>query len=332
MPFPELSNEQRRQLIDAQQAYSTWRPASNELASMGTLRSQTSKGRRYVYEVHGNVRKSLGRETRALLQKKAEHAARRTALIRSVKALDRRLRDMAPVNRALGLGRMPTIAARIVRALDREGLLGRHIIVAGTNALYAYEAATGTVLPREHVATTDADLLWDTNEPLLLAATGVRREGIMGILRRVDHSFVADYGFNATNADGYIVDLLCPETDDIPTMGEEADLAATPMEGVNWLLEAPRFEQIIIGEDGRPFRIVVPEPRTFALHKLWVSKRDSRNPLKRPRDVSHARVVAELVQTYLRQPFSVKDMPWLPKVLTAMIKELKGARQKKKTG
>ena len=232
---------------------------------------------------------------------------------------------MAPVNRALGLGRMPAIAARILRELDHEGLLATHLIVAGTNALFAYEAATGTVLPTEHVATTDADLLWDTKQSLLLAATGVRREGIMGILRRVDRSFVADYGFNARNDDGYIVDLLCPETDDMTTIKIGDDLEATPMPGTEWLLAAPQFEQTIIGEDGRPLRIVVPEPRTFALHKLWVSERNDRSPVKRPRDVAHARVVAELVRTYLRKPFLVKEMSWLPKELRAKIKELKRA-------
>jgi hypothetical protein len=181
-------------------------------------------------------------------------------------------------------------------------------------------------LPREHVATTDADLLWDTKASLLLAATGVRREGIMGILRRIDRSFVADYGFNATNADGYIVDLLCPETDDLLTIGEGADLTATPMQGIEWLLAAPRFEQIVIGEDGLPLLMVVPEPRTFALHKLWVSEQDSRDPLKRPRDASHARVVAELVETYLRKPLAAKEMAWLPKELRSRIKELRKVR------
>jgi hypothetical protein len=323
MPFTELTNEQRRQLIDTQQAYAAWRPAANELARIGTLRSQTSKGKRYVYEVHGNVRKSLGRETPALLRRKTQYAERRNALRATVKALEKRLGEMAPVNRALGLGRIPTIAARVLRALDAEGLLGKHIIVAGTNALYAYETATGTVLPREHVATSDADLLWDTDKSLLLAATGVRREGIMGILRRVDRSFVADYGFNATNADGYVVDLLCPETDDLLTIGEGADLVATPMPGVAWLLAAPRLEQITVGEDGRPLLMVVPEPRTFALHKLWVSELNSRNPVKRPRDASQARVVAELVRVYLRKPLSAKDMPWLPRELRSKIRELK---------
>jgi hypothetical protein len=325
MIFAELSNEQRRQLIDAQQAFAAWRPAARELDRLGTLRSQVSKGKRYMYEVHGSVRKSLGRETPALLQRKAQHDTRRATLNATVRSLERRLDDMAPVNRALGLGRMPAIAARILRELDHEGLLATHLIVAGTNALFAYEAATGTVLPTEHVATTDADLLWDTKQSLLLAATGVRREGIMGILRRVDRSFVADYGFNARNDDGYIVDLLCPETDDMTTIKIGDDLEATPMPGTEWLLAAPQFEQTSIGEDGRPLRIVVPEPRTFALHKLWVSERNDRSPVKRPRDVAHARVVAELVRTYLGKPFLAKEMSWLPKELRAKIKELKRA-------
>lgn len=325
MPFGELSNDQRRQFIDTRQAFAAWRPAAAELDRLGTLRTQSSKGKRYTYEVHGTVRRSLGPETPDLIKRKAQHDSRRAALKNTTTALAKRLVEMAPVNRALGLGRLPTIAARILRELDREGLLGTHIIVAGTNALFAYEAATGVILPTEHVATTDADLLWDTKQSLLLAATGVRREGIMGILRRVDRSFVAHYGFNATNDEGYIVDLLCPETDDLTTMSAGTDLEATPMEGTQWLLAAPQFEQTIIGQDGRPLQVVVPEPRTFALHKLWVSERADRDPVKRPRDVAHARVVAELVRTYLRKPFSAKEMPWLPKELRAKLKQVKAA-------
>ncbi len=143
MEFIELSNEQRRQLIDAQQVYAAWRPASTELERMGSLIWQTSRGKRYLTEQHGKVRKSLGRETAELKAKKEAHDARRKALTTKVKALKKRLDQMAPVNRALKLGRIPTIAANILRELDREGLLGTHIVVAGTNALYAYEAATG---------------------------------------------------------------------------------------------------------------------------------------------------------------------------------------------
>lgn len=319
----ELSNEQRRQLIDAQQVFSVWRPAIIDFEHLGTMRAQTSKGRRYMYEVHGSVRKSLGRETPQLKRAKAEHDSRRAELMKRVKTLEKRLDSMAPVNKALGLGRMRAIAARIIRALDREQLLGSHVIVAGTNALHAYETASGTVISQEHVATTDADILWDTKQSLLLAATGIRREGLMGILRRVDRSFKADFGYNATNRDGYIVDLLCPETDDITTMNTGSDLEATPMPGAEWLLRSPQFEQTIIAEDGWPLRIVVPEPRTFALHKLWVSQRPDRQPLKRPRDAAHARVVSELVKKYLGQKFLAKEMPWLSPELRALLKHFK---------
>jgi hypothetical protein len=91
------------------------------------------------------------------------------------------------------------------------------------------------------------------------------------------------------------------------------------------VLAAPQFEQVILGEDGLPLRIVVPEPRTFALHKMWLSDRDDRTALKRPRDAAQAHVVAQLVRFYLRQPFVAKEMPWLPKELRARIKDLKAA-------
>lgn len=324
MNYVEMSNEQRRQLIDAQQAFTAWRPVAMEFDQFGTMRSQASKGARYMYQVHGHVRKSLGRETPALKKVKAEHDFRRAELKKRSAALEKRMASMAPVNRALAIGGMREIAARIVRALDRDRLLGPHVIVAGTNALHAYEAATGTLLNQEHVATTDADILWDNTKSLSLAATGIRREGLMGILRRVDKSFHADYGYNATNRDGYIVDLLCPESEGgTTTMKQGSDLEATPMAGANWLLASPKFEQVTVADDGFPLRLVVPEPRTFALHKLWVSQRPDRSPIKRPRDVSHARLVAELATKFLGLKFQAKDMPWLPPDLKALLKYFK---------
>lgn len=48
MEFVESSSEQRRQLIDAQQVFGAWLPASSDLARMGTLQVTTVKGRKYV--------------------------------------------------------------------------------------------------------------------------------------------------------------------------------------------------------------------------------------------------------------------------------------------
>jgi len=331
MDFLELSNEQRRQLIDAQQVFAQYRPGSLELERLGSLIWQTSKGRRYLCEQHQKVRKSLGRETSELRAKKEKHDARKKELTTAVKGLRKRLDAMAPVNRALRLGRIPAIAARILRELDRENLLGSHIIVAGTNALFAYEAITGTLLDSQHVATRDADLLWDSNQSLLLATTGVPREGLFGILRRADSSFKTDYGLNPTNDDGYIVDLHCAENENFQTMKVNSGIEATQMPGLQWLLAPPHLDTVIIAEDGYPVRIVVPEPRTFALHKLWVSQRDDRDSLKQPRDREHALIVAGLVDKYLRRSWTTRDMPWLPKELKAILKSVfKDLRRKKK--
>ena len=40
-----------------------------------------------------------------------------------------------------------------------------------------------------------------------------------------------------------------------------------------------------------------PDPRAFALHKLWLSRRCDRDALKARRDEAQARLVAELIQT-----------------------------------
>ncbi len=327
MDFVELSAEQRRQLVDAQQIFAAWRPTATELAALGGLYWNTSKGRRYLYEKREGKLRSLGHETPALVKRKRTHDQRNKELRARLRPLQKRMDFMAPVNRAIGIGRMPTIAARIIRELDSEGLLGSHIIVAGTNALYAYEAAAGVAVGGEHVATGDADLLWDTRQSLLLSATGVvRRHGLMSVLRRVDPSFTTAYGFNATNNRGYVVDLIVPEGDDFAQMRPNADVEAQPIGGVEWLIQSPQFEQVIVGGDGIPFRIVTPDPRTFALHKLWVSQRNDRTPVKKFKDREHARIVAGLARTYLGAPLSAKEMPWLPPTLRKLMPELKRLR------
>jgi len=288
---------------------------------MGGLYWNTSKGRRYLYEKREGQLRSLGRESPELVKRKTDHDQRLKELRTRLRPLAKRIDTMAPVNRAIGIGRIPAVAARILRALDSEGLLGSHIIVAGTNALHAYEVAAGVRIGGEHVATADADLLWDARRSLTLSSAGiVRRRGFMSILRRADHTFVAQHGLVATNSTGYIVDLITP---DIDPMASAGDVDAQPIGGMEWLIAAPQFEQTIVGADGVPVRIVTPEPRTFALHKYWVGNRQDRNPLKRAKDLAHSRIVATIAEKYLALSLVAKDMPWLPQALRSLIREVK---------
>ena len=57
-----------------------------------------------------------------------------------------------------------------------------------------------------------------------------------------------------------------------------------------------------------------PDPRAFALHKLWLSERDDRNPLKKKRDRHQAHTVAYLLARYMPQyKFAAEEMKMFPR-------------------
>lgn len=78
------------------------------------------------------------------------------------------------------------------------------------------------------------------------------------------------------------------------SLGRREDLIAEPLQGLEWLAEAPRMTQIVIAENGYPVRFIVPDPRVFALHKIWLSLQPTRDPIKRKRDFRQGEAVASL--------------------------------------
>jgi hypothetical protein len=119
------------------------------------------------------------------------------------------------------------------------------------------------------------------------------------------------------------VDLIRPEDKDIlfkdpdKLGGNEDDLEASPIRGLHWLINAPRFEEIVIGEDGLPLFMATVDPRAYALHKAWLSKvADTREPDKKKRDFEQALAVAKVAKDYLN--LSLKD-----KALNALHSELR---------
>ena len=74
---------------------------------------------------------------------------------------------------------------------------------------------------------------------------------------------------------------------------ETGDLAA--------LVSAPKFSQVVIGRRGDPVTMVVPDPRALALHKLWLSQQEDREPAKRSGTACQATALAELILRYLPQ-------------------------------
>lgn len=333
MDFNELSNEQRRQTIDSQQVHEAFWGSSHMLRQRfnGSMRWVTRKGRDYLHRKWGKRERSLGPRSPDTEAQYEAFTTGRDECRAEVKRLAARLDQMAPVNRALNLGRVPKLTARILRMLDKKQLLGRHLLVVGTNALFAYEAKAGVHLSSDLLATADADLLWDVRSRIELLVPDVRRDGILALLQKVDRSFHTRraHDFRATNRDGFLVDLIRPQDVNVMrpdvrrTLGESADdLHGAPIQGLTWLLNVPRFEAITIAEDGHAVRMITIDPRAFALHKLWVSRQPDRDPLKRPRDQAQAKAASTLSSKYLGLRLNDEALSGLPLKLRELVVDL----------
>jgi hypothetical protein len=323
MDFHELSNEQRRQLIDTAQVFTAWRDARDrfEHSYKGTLKWVKRPSGDYLVRKTGKAERGLGPRSAETERLKAEYDPARKTLQSRQKGLKLKLGQMARVNKALYLGRVPKIAALILRVLDDSGLMGTALHVVGTNALFAYETRAGVRLQSDILATGDADLLWDARRSLKLTGD-VKAEGLLGLLRKVDRSFssLGPRSFRAANDEGYMVDLIRPVQGARARWEEKIgnakdDLHGVDIEGLNWLVNSPKFEEVVIGEDGLPLLMACVDPRAYAVHKAWVATRSDRKPIQKARDLEQSRIVAALCKQYFGLKFSAPDLTAIPKAL-----------------
>jgi len=211
--------------------------------------------------------------------------------------------------KASKVNRAPKIITNILRVLDQNKLSGKGLIVIGTNVLYAYEMMSGVYLDYAIMATQDIDLLWDTRARLtLLAMHHLNNYGLLGLLKKADKSFeiLKPKSFTAINKEGYMVDLVQAEPKSIamisPKMiGDDNDIHAASVKNLQWLISSPKIKQMIIGKDGYPAVMIVPDPRAFALHKIWLSAQTDRDAMKKKRDFSQGAAIIRLIMNYLPQ-------------------------------
>ncbi len=322
----EMTDTQRRVFIDAVQLYEAYLEAfHNSLSYRGGMHWKKSKGREYLFRStdrygHG---KSLGPrspDTEKILA--AFRDGKRRARQR-LDALKERLKEQARFCKAASIQRVPRIVAAILRVFHHQGLLGKNVMVVGTNVIFAYEAAAGVFVDNPLMATVDLDILWDIRSRLRLAADTQhpQESGLLALLRKSDRSFERLEGqrFRAVNKSGYMVDLIKPEPRPVMKkerrrMGGESDLEAAEIRNLQWLQSAPKFTQTVIGADGYPALMTCPDPRAFALHKLWLSEQPDRDPLKKQRDRNQGIAVAYMVCRYLPQyKFVPEELKMFPR-------------------
>lgn len=287
-----FSAEQERALINMRQRYDAWIEAERELYAMPyDLRRKKVGEYEYLYEIFdrsGNG-KSLGAwDDQKEVQFEDYKAAKASLKERRDGARDA-LSESSRIARALRLPMLSADAGPILREADRRSLLGSHLLVVGTNAMtaYAIEAAgTFREVPDE---TEDFDLAWAAAKP----------EGgtqLWDMLKAVDPTFTinTEREFQARNAKAYEVELLVAPSR-VATLAGKDRPRPVPLPEQEWLLPGRRVDQVVPCRDGSPARIVAPDPRWFALHKLWLGAQAKRNPLKRRKDTVQGAALLDAV-------------------------------------
>lgn len=296
----ELDPDSARQYIDARAAFvELERTQKNARQVRGGMVWKTVKDKEYLIRTSTTGgQKSLGRrstETQAMynsfITKKLSVEERLTGL-KAVVAKHERL------NRALRVGRMPTIAVAILSRLANAGL-DEYFRVVGTHALYAYEAAAGVRFASEITSTRDIDLLWDTRKRVTFAQKLVKdAPSMLAALQKVDKTFQVneDQKYTASNKDGFEVDIIrrvAKEGDPHPVRLSDAedDFWVVQAKRADELVNASEFSEVVVAENGTLARLTTIHPAVFVSFKRWMSKEPDRDPLKRRRDALQADAV-----------------------------------------
>jgi hypothetical protein len=305
--FREFQENQQRTLDQAVQAFQAYRGALKASRPLkGGMHWKKIKGRHYLYQYrdrYGHGR-SLGPRSPVTEQLFQEFGRQRQDSAARLGRRRQQLAEAARFCRAALIHRVPDPVVRVLRRLEQEDLPGAPLMVIGAQALHAFEFAAGVFIEAPKTS-----LFWSGagHRLTLLAAADIPPERILGLLSRVDRSFRARPGDDlaAVNKHGFLVRLLRPPAARSPykmlikdAMGvtvpaESGDLAS--------LVNSPRFSQVVIGRRGDPVTMVVPDPRALALHKLWLSQQEDREPSRKIRDRCQAAALAELILRYLPQ-------------------------------
>jgi hypothetical protein len=186
-------------------------------------------------------------------------------------------------------------AGPILREADRRRLLDTHLLVVGTNAMSAYAVEAGGFIREAPDETQDFDLAWS-------AVDNDTSPSLWPMLKAVDGTFTvnSERTFQARNAKAYEVEILAAPSR-VKTMFRLDQPRPVPLPEQEWLLNGRVVDRVVICRNGSPARIVAPDPRWYAMQKLWMARQAKRNSLKRPKDLKQGIALLDAVQTTMPQ-------------------------------
>ncbi|TFZ59765.1 hypothetical protein E4V01_07385 [Methylorubrum sp. Q1] len=291
-----FSDEQLRCAANLEPHYENWLDAARAKAALPYgMRWATRDGKEYLYEAldrKGNA-KSLGRRDEGTEATYRSYVEAKEACEERLARSRATLAETCSMYRALRLPQVASKAAAILREADLRRLLGSHLLVVGTNAMPAYALEAGGAIDAPD-QTDDFDMAW-TGE-------ATQASVIWPMLKAVDDTYTVntEKTFQARNASAYEVEFLAApsRTAGIHRLDQPKPV---PLDEQEWLLPGTRVTRVVVGLDGSPARIVAPDPRWFALQKLWMAEQPKRNPLKRPKDAKQGTALLTAVADRMPQ-------------------------------
>lgn len=311
MTVQSFSDEQARVIVNLEQAYQVWMEALRTLNDMPyNMRIKEVSGREYLYEVTdrlGNMKSrgllDPGKQLR-FDQYKAEKAELKDRLAQSKATL----KEQGSLYRALRLPMLPVEAGKILREADRMRFLGEQAMVVGTNALVAYALEANGFIRDAPDTTIDFDMA------LTAIEADEDRPTLWKVLKEVDmtYSVNAERPFQARNAKAYEIEILSAPSRIGGQIARDKP-RPVPLAEQEWLLNGRPIDRVVGVRDGEAARLVVPDPRWFALQKLWMAKKPERNPQKKPKDRKQGIAILNAVwQTMPHYPLDTAFYGQLP--------------------
>lgn len=312
MKYRDLTDNQVKHSINLKQTYDAYLAARDYMNHYkGGMTWKNVNGKEYLVKIINSKggNKSLGSRCTETEKIYTNFHEGKEASKDRLSSLTQQLKEYSSIARAINCGSMPKISISILNQLNKAGLIGKNLLVIGTNAIYAYESVAGVRFNSDIMETSDIDFLWDSRTKLKVCSSESDKT-VMSVIQKADKTFQrSNLPFQAINKNGYMVELVRVNEDMLsepPVLGDEKDeFEPVAIPNLEWLLSSPKFDAVVIGVDGTPAKIVVPDPRAFALHKLWLSEQPDREPAKKQRDRNQALAVIQLV--YDKFPFLKMD-------------------------
>ena len=209
----------------------------------------------------GNVQERLGRRSDATELVFKQFNTAKYEFEVQLNLLGKRYADAERVNKALRVGRTPSILLKLFNALNDAELFNT-VVLVGSEALYAFETAAGVRIRSIPLASSRLDLGKRNGSCLqLMVSEPSHIEGVAAVLHNIDVSFVKQTDAHVyTNEFGFQVWLM--------QNGEHAF-------GGKHLQETAAFEHIVVDRAGRMGTIRTLTPERFIAYKRWLAKTSS---------------------------------------------------------